>query len=366
MTYPRDRSPRDARSTSTTAGSPLRRVAVTGATGLLGGAIVAELLSRGTQVVAVARSELRARQLLGDRDGLDVLIGDMLDVRALEPGLRGVDAIIHTAAYFREYYRRRFDAALLGRTNVTAVGELIGVADNARVPVVVYVSSAGTLGSASPQHPADEGTPPGKALMRNGYYASKVRAERLIEELRPTVSVRVPVVVPAWMWGPGDPGPTASGQMFLSVANAAMGTVPRVSGHLVDVRDVAVACVRAAELGQDRRYVVAGRRHQLPAVCAQIAGLCGVPAPRAVAPWLALAGSGVIQLTDQLRHRPALVTTRATRVLIDMDHQWISSARAQAELDVTFRPIEETLGDEAAWFRQHGLMSTGLIPTDGR
>jgi dihydroflavonol-4-reductase len=364
MTHRGDHSPQGVRNDSMTTGSPLRRVAVTGATGLLGGAIVAELLSRGIEVLAVARNETRARQLLGNRDGLHLVVGDMLEVRALELQLRGVDAIVHTAAYFREYYQRRFDLALLGRTNVAAVGELIDVARDAHVPVVVYVSSAGILGSGSSGHPADEGSAPGKALMRNAYYASKVRAEQLIEALRPTVSVRVPVVVPAWMWGPGDAAPTASGQMFLLVASGAMAAVPRVSAHIVDARDVAAACVRAAELGQHRRYVVAGHRHDLPAVCAQIAELCEAPVPRAVAARMALAGSGVVQLSDLLRRRPPLVTARGTRVLIDMDRQWISSARAQAELGVTFRPLDETLRDEASWFRQHDLIPTHLASVD--
>jgi dihydroflavonol-4-reductase len=366
MTHRSDLSPHDARSQPMGAGSPLRRVAVTGATGLLGSAAVAELLSRGIEVVALARNEIRARQLLGNRDGLHLVLGDMLDVRALEPQLRGVDAIIHTAAYFREYYQHRFDLALLGRTNVAAVGELIDVARDAGVPVVVYVSSAGTLAPGSSGHPADEDTGPRQASMRNAYYASKVRAERLIEALRPTASVRIPVVVPAWMWGPGDAAPSASGQMFLSVANRAMTGVPRVSAHMVDARDVAAACVRAAELGEDRRYVVAGARHELPAVCAKIAELCDVPVPRPLAARIALAGSGVVQLSDRLRRRPALVTTRGTCVLIDMDRQWISSARAQAELGVTFRPVDETLHDEAAWFRERGLIATDLVSTGRR
>jgi dihydroflavonol-4-reductase len=366
MPHRSDPALRNVHSNTIAGGRPLRRVAVTGATGLLGGAVVAELLSHGVEVVAIVRNALRAHELLGEPGGLHLVAGDILDTDALEPALCGADAIIHTAAYFREHYRPGFDAALLDRTNVIAVGELIGAAANARVPVFVHISSAGTLRSTSPQHPADEDTPPGKASMRNHYYASKVRAQRLIESLRQDRSVHVPVVLPGWMWSPGDAGPTASGQMFLSVANGAMGAVPRVSAHIVDARDVAAACVRAAQLGHDRRYVVAGRRFQLPAVCAQIAQLCGAPAPRAVAPRMALAGSRVIQRADQLRHRPPLVTTRGTRVLLDMDRQWISSARAQAELGITFRTIDQTLRDEARWFGQKGIVPTDPVPTHSR
>jgi dihydroflavonol-4-reductase len=366
MTYRSDLRFPSIHSNTVPASQPLRRVAVTGTTGLLGRAVVAELLYAGVEVIAIARNARRAHELLGEPEGLHLVVGDILNVRSLEPALRGADAIIHTAAYFREYYRPRFDAALLERTNVIAVGELIGAAKNADVRVFVHISSAGTLRSTSPQHPADEDTPPGKASMRNRYYASKVRAEQLIESLRQIRSVHVPVIVPGWMWGPGDAGPTSSGQMFLSVANAAMAAVPRVGAHIVDARDVAAACVRAAQLGHDRRYLVAGRRYELPAVCEQIARLCGAPAPRPVAPRLALAGSGVVQRAERLRHRPPLVTTRGTRVLLDMDRQWISSARAQSELGIAFRPVNETLRDEAVWFGHQGLIPTDLVLTHGR
>jgi dihydroflavonol-4-reductase len=46
-----------------------------------------------------------------------------------------------------------------------------------------------------------------------------------------------------------------------------------------------------------------------------------------------------------------------------MDRQSISSARAQTELGVTFRPINETLRDEMAWFGHQGLLQIDLAAT---
>jgi dihydroflavonol-4-reductase len=332
------------------------RVAVTGATGLLGRSVVAELLAAGVEVVAIVRSRERASHALGAHHALHLVEGDVLDTTAWASALRDTDAVIHTAAYFREYYQPGFDPRLLERTNVEAVAALVAAADDADVPVLVHISSSGTIGPASRGGLADENTPPGKAARRNHYYASKVRAERLIDSLRATHRVRIPVLVPGWMWGPGDGAPTASGQMFVSIANGTVVGIPRVGVHIVDARDVAYACVRAARIGLNRRYIVAGQRHELPAVGVQIARLCDAPAPRPVPARIALAASGLLQLSDRLRGRPPLVTPRATRVLTDAATQHISSARARDELGVTFRPIAETLSDEAEWFRQHGLI----------
>ena len=179
------------------AGTPnvLRRVVVTGATGLLGGSVVAELLARSINVVAIVRDRDRARRALGDHDRLQLVVGDVINADALIPALHDADAIIHTAAYFREYYQPRFDPSLLERTNVTAVAQLVAAADQADVPVFVQVSSAGTIGPTPPEEPAGEDTPPGKSSRRNHYYASKVRADQLVEALRDKHTARIPVVV---------------------------------------------------------------------------------------------------------------------------------------------------------------------------
>ena len=90
----------------------LRRVVVTGATGLLGSNVVGELLDRGVEVVAIVRNDDRARRVLGDRDGLHQVVGDVLSADALIPVLRGAEAVVHTAAYFRAYYQPGYDTSL--------------------------------------------------------------------------------------------------------------------------------------------------------------------------------------------------------------------------------------------------------------
>src|SRR5439155_577388 len=80
------------------------------------------------------------------------------------------------------------------------------------------ISSATTIGTRADGKPSDEDTPPDPGWERNGYRASKVRAELVIQGWSEGDGVRVPVIVPAWMWGPGDAAPGASGRVFLAVA----------------------------------------------------------------------------------------------------------------------------------------------------
>ena len=71
------------------------RVFLTGGTGLIGSAIIPELISSGHQVLGLARSETSARALLSA--GTEVLMGTLKDVQALSEGASKADGVIHCA-----------------------------------------------------------------------------------------------------------------------------------------------------------------------------------------------------------------------------------------------------------------------------
>jgi nucleoside-diphosphate-sugar epimerase len=71
------------------------RVFLTGGTGLIGSAIVPELINAGHQVLGLARSETSAKALLSA--GAEVLMGNLEDLRTLRDGISRVDGVIHCA-----------------------------------------------------------------------------------------------------------------------------------------------------------------------------------------------------------------------------------------------------------------------------
>ncbi|MFI5846098.1 NAD-dependent epimerase/dehydratase family protein [Catenuloplanes sp. NPDC051500] len=330
---------------------------VTGASGLLGSRIVTELLAGGGQVTALVRDTDRARRLLPDHPDLVLVSGDVTEPESYLPYLGGNDVVFHTAAYFREYYQPGFDLELLRRTNVTAVENLLLASAGAGVPTVVHTSSTGVLGGGSPEHPADEDDKPTGDWQRNAYRASKVDAEEVVHTCVRRTGQRVPLILPGWMWGPGDAGPTAAGRLFLAIAKGELAAVPAAGNHLVDARDVAIACVRAAAEGESgRRYVVAGTWHALPDIARLITDEVGVPARRTVPVPAALTFATVLETIAKLRGQAPIATRTGVKVLVEGHRKRYTSARAEKELGIGFRPLAETIADEAAWYRTRGML----------
>lgn len=71
------------------------RVFITGGTGLIGSAVVSELISSGHSVTALARSDASAAR--AEAAGADVLRGGLSDLDVLRTGAQEADGVIHLA-----------------------------------------------------------------------------------------------------------------------------------------------------------------------------------------------------------------------------------------------------------------------------
>ncbi|GIW73640.1 MAG: hypothetical protein KatS3mg103_0162 [Phycisphaerales bacterium] len=83
-------------------------VAVTGASGFVGGHVVRALLEAGWGVRGLTRSNAKAA-LLRERPGVTAVVGDCADEAALDELVRGSSAVIHLVGILRETGTQRFE-----------------------------------------------------------------------------------------------------------------------------------------------------------------------------------------------------------------------------------------------------------------
>jgi nucleoside-diphosphate-sugar epimerase len=336
-------------------GSSTQVAFVTGSTGLLGNHLVRHLLAHGFQVRALARSREKAEaQFVGLP--IEIVIGDVTNISGFAQHLHGVEVLFHTAAYFRESFNGGRHRDELFRVNVVGTRELLSQAYAAGVRRFVHTSSGAVL-TGKPGQLIDE-TMSRPVDEASEYPLSKIQADQEVAAFfRSHPDASGCIVLPGWMFGPGDIGPTSSGQLILDFLNGRLPGVPPAEFTVVDARDVAEAEVVAAEKGRrGERYLVAGRCMEMAEIFALLEHTTGVPAPKRRIPIVFLyVFAAVNEAWHFLSKKPVLISLSAVRLMAEARGRIkFDSTKAEREFGVSSRPVADTLRDTVNWYRQNG------------
>ncbi|GAB3073465.1 NAD-dependent epimerase/dehydratase family protein [Pedococcus soli] len=322
------------------------RVAVTGATGLVGGRVVEAARAAGHDVVAVTRPSS------GD-PGAPLLVGglpvprrtaDLTDQGALVAALEGCDGLVHCAAVYAFGAAR---AQEVSRVNGDGTRSVLAAAARARVRRAVVTSSSVTRGSSGAARSRTEhdvlGDEPAPA-----YYASKVAQEEVALEASSAHGIPVVLALPTVVLG----GPFAR----LAPSNAIVlrylldptrSTFPG-GCNVVDARDVGAGHVALLERGTSgERYLLGGEDVTWRTLHTLVSDLAGLPGPFAEldAPnawavaaasewWASLTGASPLSTRDE--------ATTVGRFY------WYSSAKA-TDLGYAARPARAAVASSLAW-----------------
>jgi len=127
--------------------------------------------------------------------------------------------------------------------------------------------------------------------------------------------------------------------------------------NLIDVRDVAIAMIRAAERGRvGERYLVGNWNTTQKELNELIAEVVGVPPPLFPVPfplarWGTKAGEWVFR---SILGRSPFLPGFFVEVIAHMQHY--DCSKAQRELDYPRRSIEGAIRDAVVWFRENGYL----------
>jgi dihydroflavonol-4-reductase len=322
---------------------------VTGGTGFVGANVVRALLQQGTEVRALVRPRSDTRNL----DSLDVelVAGDLRDRGSLEAALDGCDTVYHVAAMYALWAANPQE---IYDSNVTGTVNLLEAAGMAGVQKIVYTSSVATIGLPKDGTPGTEEVPLPVEDMVSHYKRSKYLAE---QEVLKYAQRGLPVVIvnPSFPVGSWDVKPTPSGQIIVNFLRGKIPAYVDTGLNVVDVEDVALGHLLAAEKGRlGERYILGHANLTLPQLFQLLEQVSGVKAPRLRIPYgCAYLSACVSELVARtITHKPPFVTLAGVK--LSRKQMFFNASKAVRELGFPQTPAVEALSKAVRWFRSHG------------
>lgn len=320
---------------------------VLGATGYIGGAIARAAAEAGWRVRGLRRRH-GATGTVGDLS-IDWVDGDLMRPADLAAALHDVDVVYHAAAY---YPQQAGSVARHVERGVRETRQVIAAALDGRVRRLVFTSTLTTIGRPPPEEArlADERDLylPG-SLPTSAYYECKFAME---SEILRACAEGLPAIVlnPTAVIGPGDETPTLGG-IVLAAARGWARAWLEADVNLIDVRDVAQAHLAAADRGRlGRRYILGGHNLRLRQALEMVASEAGVPAPRVRIPW------GVIDAFAWISDRVPWMALLGNHLRAVRHWQAYDTSRAQRELGLSPRPLDQTLSEMLEAYRACGWL----------
>ena len=335
---------------------PAANIAITGATGFLGRALVERVLGQGHTIRALSRTA----EHHDFPSSVEWITGDLADTASLSALITGVDRIIHAAGMLGDFgiSEETYQQVNSEGTRHVLAATAGALADGRLGPEarVLHVGSAGILGPIRGRAEGflfDETMP---FAPSNAYERSKALAESYAREF---ALAGLPVVIarPEFVYGPGDRHVLGLFRaiergMFFYIGNGSNHCHPT---YIDDAVAGMLACLETGRVGQ--AYQIAGPRSvSFRELAETIAAALGVPPPRLRVPRAAASvGAGALEVIGRATGR-AIPLSRTGVAFFSEDRRFTS---AKAERELGYQPgvdLREGVARTVGWYRAEGLL----------
>jgi dihydroflavonol-4-reductase len=323
---------------------------VTGGTGFLGTHLVEQLIEAGAGNVRVMASSVPRRLL---ELGVEAVEGSITNASDVARAVEGVTEIYHLAG---RVSRERDDAREMMAIHVEGTRLLCEAARAASVKSIVMASTSGTIAvtETGEEIPDESWPPPLDIISRWPYYASKYYQEQVALENFSGRGLRLVIVNPSLLLGPGDER-LSSTKVILDFLARKINAVPTGGLSFVDVRDAATAFRAAMSEGKHgERYLLGSANWTFDKFFGRLERISKTPGPRLSLPKsFAVAGS---KFVDALFRQWNMAPPVEAETVEMAEYFWyLDDGKARTELGFAPRDPAETLHETIVYVREHFL-----------
>ena len=173
------------------------KVAVTGAGGYLGRALVGRLLASGLEPLAIVKKESDAREYR--EKGVNSKCRDLSEENNHSGLLEDCKALVHCAALRRDYGRWED----FKRTNIDITRLVMECALDENLEKIIHISTTAVYGNDRSHYGTDEEADYGERVV-DYYTRSKIEADKIVSTLIKYKDFPGVILRPGYIWGPGD------------------------------------------------------------------------------------------------------------------------------------------------------------------
>jgi len=329
---------------------PRAATLVTGGTGFLGSHLLRQLIADGAKDIRVMATSI-PDWLVGL--GVETLEGSITKESDVKRAVEGISEIYHLAG---KVSRERDDAREMYKVHVEGTRLLCDAAIAADVKTIVLASTSGTLAVTDDGEiiPDETYPPPLDIVARWPYYASKVYQEMAALERFHGKGLRLVIMNPSLLLGPGDDR-LSSTKIVLDFMARKISAVPTGGLSFVDARDVAKAFQVAMKKGRHgERYLLGVANWTFDRFFGRLERLTKIGAPKLALPSrVMVAGS---QIVDSLFRQWNFASPVEPGAIEMAQYYWyLNCAKATRELNFRPRDPGETLHDTVSYVRENFL-----------
>ena len=324
---------------------------VTGGAGFIGRHLVAALLDHGA-LVKVLDPAVKAA---GFPHGVEAIEGSILEPDVVRNALNGIDTLFHMASYAQLWAP---DKRLFRQVNVLGTEIVLEMAVAKEVERIVLTSTETVLRGWRNRSKAPIREDDQRPLFDiPGPYTDSKLLQEGIARLASGKGGRIVTVYPTVPIGPGDVNMTAPTAMIRDFLTGAAPAYLESMFNFVNVRDVAMGHIYAAERGQvGRGYILGGENLKMSEFLTLLGDVSGRPMPsRRVPFWLAYLAAHFSEfVANRITRRRPMAPLEGVRLA--RHPKAVDISRAREELAYAPGPIADALKEAVDWLRSEGIV----------